>query len=92
MNLDVITWEDYGDLSDREKECIGDRWGGAEGANYLRVKYKGKSIFLMNDDMESCDRSLSRGFRPLVELLDVVYEIGVKDGKGEKVEPEYWII
>lgn len=90
--LEVITWESYGDLSEHEQECVSNNGAGKEDADYLRVKYAGKTIFLMNDAIEPEDRTLGRDYSPLVEMVENAYTIGLAEGRGEVVNPPSYII
>lgn len=83
--LEVITHEDYDDLSELEKESVSNNGAGKEYANYLRIKYEGETVFLMNDAIEPEDRTLNRDYSPLVEMVEKAYAIGLAEGRGEEV-------
>lgn len=92
LKLEIITYEDYDDLSEHEKERVSNNGAGKEYADYVRIKYNGETIFLMNDAMEPEDRTLGRDFSPLVGMVARAYEIGLAEGQGEEVTPPGYII
>lgn len=81
--LEVITNEDYNNLTNQEKEDIPNNGAGAEYANYVRVKYDGETLFLINDAIEPEDATFKRDLRPLVDFISEAYEIGKIDGENK---------
>lgn len=72
----------YRDLTREEQQEVPNNGCGKEYANYVRVTHGiGNTILLISDATEPEDSTLERDFKPLVDMVEQAYILGVRDGK-----------
>lgn len=73
----------YNYLTEEEKSHQPDNGNGKEYANYIKISKEGETIRILSDAVEPEDATFSRDFNEVVDVIQLVYEIGKSDGYWE---------
>ena len=74
-----VTMPEFGELTESEREMVSNNGSGKEYASYIRVVYRGETIYLESDAMEPEDCRFTRDLGWIVGALRRAYELGKAD-------------
>jgi hypothetical protein len=74
-----VELQEFSQLSDAEKMAMPDNGNGKKWANYVRVTYKGQTLYLESDAIEPEDKSFGRNLHWVLTAIRKAYELGRAD-------------